>query len=396
MLSPMGLARASKPAKQMRRRNLLARLIVGIGVTILVAGCRTSGPSSDDAVPADFEFDLGERSWPGEREATQAIAQAITAKIEKSYAPRSLARRDAHPRAHGCVRARFEVEDSLPPAFAQGVLQPSTRYAAWIRFSNGASDPTRPDGAGDARGMAIKLTGVPGPKLLADEQGTQDFILINHPAFFIDDPQRYAVFFRRLNSSNPLVRLAAPLALGFRGAAMAREIAASQIANPLYARYFSMVPYRLGNEVSKQAVKFSARPCIARDNEPEEEAAKDPTFLRKAMRATLEQDDACFEFLVQPRTSPSMSVERSMIEWKESEAPFHKVATITIPKQSFDLPAQHEFCENLSFSPWHARSEHRPLGVVNRVRRVVYDTISGVRHERNSERRLEPTGNETF
>ncbi len=55
-----------------------------------------------------------------------------------------------------------------------------------------------------------------------------------------------------------------------------------------------------------------------------------------------------------------------------------------------------EFCENLSYSPCHARVGHRPLGVVNRVRKVVYDTISGVRHEHNGEQRIEPTVSETF
>jgi hypothetical protein len=50
----------------------------------------------------------------------------------------------------------------------------------------------------------------------------------------------------------------------------------------------------------------------------------------------------CFEFLVQPRTTPSMSVEPSMIEWNEIESPFRKVATLTIPRQAFDLPAQDE------------------------------------------------------
>ena len=33
----------------------------------------------------------------------------------------------------------------------------------------------------DARGMAIKLTGVPGEKLMDDEKHTQDFVLISHP-----------------------------------------------------------------------------------------------------------------------------------------------------------------------------------------------------------------------
>ena len=361
------------------------------------AACRTATPPPGNSIPVDFDSELGEHPWPGEQEATRSIAQAITEKVESTYVTGNRpARRDAHPKAHGCVRAMFEVEDSVARAFARGVFQPGSRYPAWIRFSNGASDPARPDGAGDARGMAIKLMGVSGPKLVAGEQGTQDFILINHPVFFVDDPQRYATFFQRLNSSNPLARLAAPLALGIRGVLIAREIGASRIANPLFERYFTMVPYRLGDDASKLAVKYAARPCSPRENGPDEEAMQDPSFLRKAMRAALEQDDACFEFLVQPRTSTSMSVEHSMIEWNESEAPFHKVATITIPKQTFDLPAQDEFCENLSFSPWHARTDQRPLGVVNRVRKVVYDTISRIRHELNGEQRHEPTGNETF
>jgi hypothetical protein len=181
-----------------------------------------------------------------------------------------------------------------------------------------------------------------------------------------------------------------------RSLLIAREIGASQIANPLFERYFTMVPYQIGVDASKRAVKYSARPCHPRENGPDPDAAQDPSFLRKAMRAALAQGDACFEFLVQPRTNPSMSVERSMIEWSESEAPLHQVATLTIPQQTFDRPAQDEFCENLSFSPWHARTDQRPLGGVNRVRRVVYDTISGVRHRLNGVRRQEPTGDETF
>jgi hypothetical protein len=47
----------------------------------------------------------------------------------------------------------------------------------------------------------------------------------------------------------------------------------------------------------------------------------------------LQAGDAKFDFLVQPRTSDAMSVEDSQNEWTEAHAPFHKVATITIPKQ---------------------------------------------------------------
>lgn len=79
-----------------------------------------------------------------------------------------------------------------------------------------------------------------------------------------------------------------------------------------------------------------------------------------------------------------------MTEWKESDAPFYKVATLTIPQQTFDTPAQNQMCENLSFSPWHALPEHRPLGAANRMRKVIYDHISRVRHQMNAVPRQEP------
>jgi hypothetical protein len=91
-----------------------------------------------------------------------------------------------------------------------------------------------------------------------------------------------------------------------------------------------------------------------------------------------------------------MGVEASTIAWRESDAPFYKVATITIAPQRFSSPAQDAFGDGLSFTPWHALPEHRPLGVVNRVRRVVYQELSKLRHELNAMPRREPTAEEAF
>ena len=88
-----------------------------------------------------------------------------------------------------------------------------------------------------------------------------------------------------------------------------------------------------------------------------------------------------------------MSVENSQEEWLESDAPFYKVASILIPEQEFDTPDKNDKCENLSFNPWHALPEHRPLGAVNRVRKVIYPHISQTRHELNTVPVIEPTGN---
>ena len=149
-----------------------------------------------------------------------------------------------------------------------------------------------------------------------------------------------------------------------------------------------MVPYQLGIGTDRQAIKYSAQACsTVTDPLPH---APHHNFLREKLRKHLQKSEACMEFLIQPRTSNTMSVEDSMTEWQESEAPFYKVATIRIPPQVFDTPDQNKFCENLSFTPWHTLPEHKPLGVINRMRKVIYDRISEVRHDMNSTHRSEP------
>ena len=81
-----------------------------------------------------------------------------------------------------------------------------------------------------------------------------------------------------------------------------------------------------------------------------------------------------------------MPIEDPSINWKESDSPFITLATINIPIQEFDSEEQVAFCENLSFAPWHALPEHRPLGQLNRLRRHAYPASSGYRHEQNQAR----------
>lgn len=331
---------------------------------------------------------LGEKLYPDEPMYADKIALEIEKTIREQYTEGN-AKRDAHPKAHGCVKAEFHVLANIPSTLAKGIFIPDKTYSAWIRFSNGNSDATRADIKGDARGMAIKILDVAGTKLLEDENqaSTQDFIMINHPVFFANEPKSYLQLITDIHG-NLFQKAMIPFALGFKGSKIALQTSSSKIPNPLQTRYFSMVPYQLGTGKDRLAVKYSARSCSnATDpmpNHPEH------NYLRSALKNSLQKGDACMEFLVQPRTSTAMSVEDSMTEWQEAKAPFYKVATIRIPKQEFDTPEQNQFCENLSFSPWHALAEHKPLGVTNRMRKVIYDHISRLRHEMNSAARQEP------
>lgn len=349
----------------------------------------TTKISSESNVYPEIDTALGEKLQPNEELLAQNIAQVIEKSIREQYTAGN-ALRDAHPKAHGCVRADFHVSKNIPAQFAKGMFIPDRSYQAWIRFSNASNDASNADIKKDARGIAIKILGVSGQKILESEKQatTQDFIMINHPVFFANDAKRYLSFMNDVNSHNMVRKLHIPFALGFKGTMNALGARNSQIANPLYARYWSMVPYQLGLGNDRQAVKYSVRACSMQPNNLPKNPSHD--FLREALKKTLQSTDACMEFLIQPRTSNQMLVEDSMTEWDEKAAPFYQVATIHIPKQDFDTPEQNKFCENLSFTPWHALPEHKPLGAVNRMRKVIYENISRVRHDMNSAPRQEP------
>ena len=164
-----------------------------------------------------------------------------------------------------------------------------------------------------------------------------------------------------------------------------RAAVSKKPGSPLGITYWSATYYRLG----PIAVKYSARPLAAWVPEPTDMTS--PDRPRAGMAARLSRFEARFDFMVQVRASAErMPIEDASIEWSEVESPFRKVATIVIPVQVFDSPRPMEFREDLSNTPWHSLPEHRPIGGINRVRKVVYEVLSKKRHELNKRTRAEP------
>ena len=83
-----------------------------------------------------------------------------------------------------------------------------------------------------------------------------------------------------------------------------------------------------------------------------------------------------------------MPVEDTTVEWSEKDSPFVPVARLDIPPQQFE--ANNSVCEGLSFSPWHSLPEHRPIGVMNRIRKAVYLEVSRYRRQMNGVPLCEP------
>src|ERR1700712_3750203 len=82
---------------------------------------------------------------PGEAAPIAIIQQIIEKQVSAQAAADPPARRDAHPKPHGCVAAEFRVLDNLPPRYRQGLFAQARTYPAWIRFSNSNATP-QPDG----------------------------------------------------------------------------------------------------------------------------------------------------------------------------------------------------------------------------------------------------------
>lgn len=335
---------------------------------MMMAACQISiaaspTPSADgEVIPAD------------EAAAIATVTDAIRTSVQAGFDKNGHAFRDAHRKAHGCVQAKFTVLGNLPPKVAQGLFATPKSYNAIVRYSNG-SGQSADDHNADGRGMAVKVMGVGGMKLLDDEQsaGTQDFVMINHPVFFVRNAKDY-VAFQNSTATWFITHL-------FHEVPIIVATGSKKVPNPLNSRYWSMTPYKLGTE----QMKYSAQPCAGGTFYEKSDTAD---RMRENMTAQLATGSACFDFMVQTRAVPAeMPIEDPTIEWKEAKSPFVPVARIEIPAQT---PEAAEQCEARSFTPWHSIAEHRPLGGISRVRKTLYQTISTLRHQLNGQPRIEP------
>ena len=316
---------------------------------------------------------------------TQRSKENFIAVIEQNKT--SYVARGAHSKGHACVKAYFDVHETIPSNLQHGVFKtPGKRYKIWIRFSNGRSSMKgNHDADKDAHGMAIKLFHIyddimvrteDGP---GDGRGTQDFLMHDSPVFFAANIEDYNRFVESEDKIMYFITGNNPFKWHLRELTHALATLKAPPVSPLWGQYFSNTAYKLG----PHNIKFSAQSCTTLPGITGQETS-DPDFLRKIMVEELKTEEGCFNFMVQLQNPDKyMPIEDPSILWKESDSPYISLAKIIIPKQKFDSEDQQQFCENLSFSPWNALPEHRPIGQLNRIRKEVYKASSKYRHDRN-------------
>lgn len=359
---------------------LVLVLAIGIGGWAIGAayyGWKFSGPvSTEEQIPAD------------EAALTQGIIEDAIRVVEQ-HRDNTRVLRDAHAKAHGCVKAEVTVNADLDSSLQRGVLsEPGKTWQAWMRLSNGNAYPQF-DRARDARGMAIKLLDVPGEKLTHSPQHAleQDFVMFNHPAFFVRDVAEYkSNFAAQADGKKAMAFFTSwnPNSWEIRHLIIALKTLSPAPESPVATTYNSIAPFKLGEHNIKYRVIPQPEACP--EYQVPEQNRDLPNFLRNALyqQLSLDRVPACFALQVQRQNADYyMPIEDPSVEWSEAISPFETVATIKVPAQDFDSREQNLFCDNLSFNPWHALPEHRPIGGINRLRKAVYEAVSIYRLERN-------------
>jgi hypothetical protein len=295
-------------------------------------------------------------------------------------------------KSHACMRAELHVFDNTDhPERAIGVFATPKTFPAWLRIASGAST-SKPDLNPDLRGAAIKLVGVEGTKILPDEATakTQDFIFRSAADTPMCDLPTFVAFVKA--TVDPLAL--SQFLLGHPKVALylAKHL---PIFKSLAAQQFwSTTPYKLGD----RAVKYTLIPTACEGSASADDSPiLDGLTLAVDFNDRLATGDVCYNFAVQFQADPLLTpVEDPSVEWDTDLSPFVAVAQLVVhqPDPARDPDAaqrESDFCNSLSWNPWHALPEHRPLGAFNRGRKFLYQASAKLRGSTP-----EPDGTEQF
>ncbi|MES2936546.1 MAG: catalase [Pseudomonadota bacterium] len=309
-----------------------------------------------------------ERIAAGEEERYARHARQF-AEIQARRAERWGAGRALHRKQLAAAQGTLEVLDGLPEWARHGLFEKPGQFEVWARLSNGGLD-RKPDRAPDIRGLALRVLGVQGDSALGNGPArSQDFTLINQEVFsfagseeFVDfvvaaargEGQLIKYLFRRYGLLGGLRRIASTLRTATRPfTGFATE--------PLH----STLPMACG----PYAVRVRLLPAPA--NGAPKPGARDDWGLDVAerLRRGPLHWDLQLQFFADEASTP---IEDASARWN---TPFTTVARLMLPQQdlaSEQAKALAARVEGSVFDPWQALAAHRPLGDVQRARKVIY------------------------
>jgi hypothetical protein len=322
---------------------------------------------------------------PDEAETIRALEEQFRIILDTTSKDYDHGVRAVHAKGHGLARGTLRVHDGLAPEFAQGLFAKPGEYETIFRLSTNAGD-ILDDAIDLPRGLALKLIGVEGERLPGSEgDATQDFIMVNGPAFAAPTPKAFLANLKMLAKTTDKAEGGKKLLSGlFRAvesvveavggqSAMLSTLGGARPVHPLGATYYSQTPYRYGDHIAKFSLA-PVSPALTGLSDATIDASGRPDAIRENVRQGLIEQGGTWELRVQLCMDlDTMPIEDPTIAWDETESPFVTVATLSVPPQvAWEDGVSQKSEDALSFSPWHGLAAHRPLGGVNRARKDPY------------------------
>lgn len=245
------------------------------------------------------------------------------------------------------------------------------------------------DKAPGPRGMSVKIFNVRGERLEGPGQensNTQDFFFNNAPMIELTDIDTTLEIMqlREKHFDNPT---ALSLALKTRTDLM-KQHAPMMLPNTNMISHsmYTQSAFRFGKFYGHMAL-FPVLPAMMEMGE-KVSSSSSYTQLSDWLFDYFQGGPAKYEFKIQLGTSPEHHpTEDASIVWDEATSPYQTVGTIEFPRQdSFSQERRVFWEDHMALDPWRGLAAHRPLGSVNRLRKVVYGQSKKRRDELNAKR----------
>lgn len=314
----------------------------------------------------------------GQRYAAHA---AVFAEIQKRKSAQFGNGRALHRKQLTAAHGTLEVLDGLPSYAHNGLFSEPRVHEVWVRLSNGGMDRAR-DSTPDVRGFSIKVQGVEGASALGDGPAkSQDFTLINQEAFAFTGSAEFVDFVEAASHGNGNLLKYLFRRYGVFGAprqlARMLKLAGKPFSGFATEPFFSAVP--MACEPYAVRVRLLPDPSNSHWDGAVNPASRGMTVAiakndwNADFSARLRSQTLHWDLQVQPFVHESITpIEDASVNWP---TPYTTVARLMLPQQDTESRQAQAFAQRVEaavFDPWQALAEHRPLGDVQRARKVVY------------------------
>ncbi|WFU73411.1 catalase family protein [Bradyrhizobium sp. CB2312] len=351
-----------------------------------------------------------ERVDAGEVEAIKGLIATMRYVNEKTFDDSGHAIRSVHAKSHGILEGYFEVDANLPPELAQGLFAQPGRYPAVLRLSTVPGD-ILDDSVSTPRGLSVKIIGVKGERLSGSESDvTQDFLLVNGPAFGAPTPKKFLPVITLLSKTTDRVQgLKKALSLVMR---QVQRVLVAATGRPnltvatlggqpethiLGETFYNQAPIRFGDFIAKISVAPISPEMVDLKDAPLNLNGA-PNGLREAVVEFFRKSGGVWEVRAQLCTDLElMPIENAAAVWPEEASPYRRIGRIEVPPQTgWSEARSFAVDDGMQFSPWHGLAAHRPLGGIMRARKEVYEMAKKFRSERNGRIIEEPREKPNF